>query len=171
VPKTTPLLIPQDFGFKDGDHHLVIDSPMEIAKIFNFKGDEVQEFRCLPFKQGAVWEHRDDDIAPGLYELSLEWNGHDYLGDDPEPNDYGLSRGWFEFKMTRLKKDDDINLAKTYSLCGGGSQNGWPDAWLPRQVLYSSKDCVRMHNVDLRDSILPAVRKGRVFASIYQRYK
>ena len=51
---------------------------------------------------------------------------------------------------------------------GGGSACGWPAAWLPYQSLYQTWGCVRMHNQDLRDKVLPLTKTGTVFVSVYQ---
>jgi hypothetical protein len=36
------------------------------------------------------------------------------------------------------------------------------------QELRSTQGCVRMHNIDLRDKLLPLTKAGTVFVSVYQ---
>jgi hypothetical protein len=54
------------------------------------------------------------------------------------------------------------------ALHGGGSANGWPGAWAPKQPLVSTHGCCRAHNIDLRDKILPLTKQGKVFISVFQ---
>jgi hypothetical protein len=51
---------------------------------------------------------------------------------------------------------------------GGGTACGWPGAWAPRQALHPTLGCIRLHNVDLRDRILPLIGMGRIWVSVYQ---
>ena len=51
---------------------------------------------------------------------------------------------------------------------GGGSACGWPGAWNPLQTLYFTHGCVRLHNQDLRDKVLPLTKQGTLFVSVYQ---
>jgi hypothetical protein len=51
---------------------------------------------------------------------------------------------------------------------GGGSACGWPGAWAPRQALYPTLGCIRLHNQDLRDRILPLLDLGAVWISVLQ---
>ena len=53
-------------------------------------------------------------------------------------------------------------------LHGGGSACGWPGAWLPLQPLHPTLGCIRMHNRDLRDLVLPLVGLGEVYVSVWQ---
>jgi hypothetical protein len=51
---------------------------------------------------------------------------------------------------------------------GGGSANGWPGAWAPKQPLFPTHGCVRLHNIDLRDKVIPLLKTGAIFVSVYQ---
>lgn len=54
------------------------------------------------------------------------------------------------------------------SLLRGGSACGWPGAWAPQQKLFPTRGCARLHNVDLRDKVLPLTKAGTVFVSVFQ---
>jgi hypothetical protein len=51
---------------------------------------------------------------------------------------------------------------------GGGIACGWPGAWAPLQPLYPTLGCIRMHNRDLRDRVIPLLQAGRIWVSVYQ---
>jgi hypothetical protein len=51
---------------------------------------------------------------------------------------------------------------------GGGTACGWPGAWAPLQPLYPTLGCIRMHNRDLRDRVIPLLQAGRIWVSVYQ---
>jgi len=72
-------------------------------------------------------------------------------------------------------------------LHGGGSGCGWPGAWaakqaVPRQPpwptanfivagqqpLLPTLGCIRLHNVDLRDKVLPLYETGTVYVGVFQ---
>jgi hypothetical protein len=54
---------------------------------------------------------------------------------------------------------------------GGGKACGWPGAWAPRQPLHATLGCIRMHNQDIRDRVLPLLATGRVWVSVLQEAK
>jgi len=51
---------------------------------------------------------------------------------------------------------------------GGGSACGWPGAWEPKQKLFTTHGCVRCHNIHLKTHILPLIKLGTVYVSVYQ---
>ncbi len=53
-------------------------------------------------------------------------------------------------------------------LHGGGSACGWPGAWAPQQPLHPTLGCIRIHNADLRDRVLPLYRQGTVYVGVFQ---
>jgi hypothetical protein len=54
------------------------------------------------------------------------------------------------------------------TLHGGGSACGWPMALAPQQTLHPTLGCLRLHNADLRDKVLPLYRQGTVDVGVFQ---
>lgn len=164
-----PKKKPQDFGFKPGDHHLIVNDISETIKAYNYFGNLLWELPALARGQGSDFEFklRNTDTPPGLYKI-----GDIYKDYENNPNP-GFSRvlrsyGWYSFDLVELENQERQYGRAGIMIHGGGSACGWPGAWAPKQPLYSTFGCVRMHNQDLRDSLLPLTQFGIVFVSVYQ---
>jgi hypothetical protein len=164
-----PKKKPQDFGFKPGDHHLIVNDISETMKAYNFFGKFLWELPALARGQGSDFEFklRNTDTPPGLYKIGDIYKDYEY---NPNP---GFSRtlmsyGWYSFDLVELENQERQYGRAGIMIHGGGSACGWPGAWAPKQPLYSTFGCVRMHNQDLRDSLLPLTQFGIVFVSVYQ---
>lgn len=125
-----PKKRPQDFGFKKGDCHLIVNDAIETMKAYSFEGMLLWEIPCL---------------ARTL-----------------------MAYGWYSFDMVELENQEAGNGRAGIMTHGGGSANGWPGAWAPRQPLVPTHGCVRCHNIDLRDKILPLTKQGTVYISVFQ---
>jgi L,D-peptidoglycan transpeptidase YkuD (ErfK/YbiS/YcfS/YnhG family) len=44
-------------------------------------------------------------------------------------------------------------------------------AWAPQQPLHPTLGCIRIHNADLRDKVLPLYRQGTVYVGVFQEKK
>lgn len=164
-----PKKRPQDFGFKDGDYHVVVNDQTEKMKAYNSKGELLWELYCLARGQGSdyEWKMKNTDTPPGLYKIGQIYR--DY--DQNSGNDYSrerMSYGWYSFDLIDLEGQESGNGRAGIMIHGGGSACGWPGAWAPYQKLYSTHGCVRMHNQHLKDYLLPLTEKGTVFVSVYQ---
>ena len=54
---------------------------------------------------------------------------------------------------------------------GSRKRPGWPGAWAAQQPLHPTLGCIRIHNADLRDKVLPLYRQGTVFMGVFQEKK
>jgi hypothetical protein len=163
-----PLRRPQEFGFKKGDHHLVVNAATKLAKCWAHSGLVIWEAPCLADGQHPNWKANSGDTPPGLYRIGDVYSDYRINGANPAYDRNLASYGWASFDMVDLEGNEDRNGREGIMLHGGGSTNGWPGAWAPRQPLRATLGCLRMHNEDLRDKVLPLTRSGTVFISVHQ---
>ena len=164
-PKVRPQL-------KATDHHLVMDDRAETIAAFNASGKQLWKVAGLARGQSseADWRSHASDTPPGLYKLGAVYR--DYEADRTAT--FSADRrayGWYSFDMIGLEGQEGPGSRDGRDgimLHGGGSACGWPGAWLPLQPLHPTLGCIRMHNRDLRDLVLPLVGLGEVYVSVWQ---
>jgi hypothetical protein len=164
-PKIRPNL-------KPGDHHLIANDVNETLTAWTHDGRRLWRIPCLCRGQGkeAEWNRTGTDTPPGLYRIGKVYR--DYEQDPtatftPDRRAYG----WYSFDMEGLEGQEGPT-SRPYRdgimLHGGGSACGWPGAWNPRQELHPTLGCIRLHNQDLRDRILPLLDMGTGWISVLQ---
>lgn len=165
-----PKKRPQDFGFKRGDHHIVVNDVVETAKCYDFDGKLLWELPALARGQGSdyEWKLRNTDTPPGLYKVGTIYRDYEVAGDKPAFDRTLMAYGWYSLDMIDLEGQEGRVGRSGIMLHGGGSANGWPGAWAPMQKLFATHGCVRMHNVHLRDKVMPLTKTGAIFISVYQ---
>lgn len=165
-----PTKRPQDFGFKQGDTHIVVNDIVETAKAYDFSGKLLWEIPALARGQGSDIEFRvvKTDTPPGLYKLGTVYKDYEKVGANPAFDRTLAAYGWYSFDMNELEGQVSKYGRSGIMLHGGGSAAGWPGAWSPKQPLFATHGCVRIYNIDLRDKILPLYNKGTVYISVYQ---
>ena len=173
TPKATmigPKKKPQDFGFKAGDHHLIVNDITETIKAYSSDGKLLWELPCLARGQGSDYEFklRNTDTPPGLYKIGAIYRDYDQVGARPAYDRTLMAYGWFSFDLVELENQEAKYGRAGIMIHGGGSACGWPGAWEPMQGLFATHGCVRMHNQHLRDKLLPLTKSGTVFVSVYQ---
>lgn len=164
-----PKKKPQDFGFKQGDTHLIVNDITEKVKAFSFEGKQLWELPALARGQGSDYEFKlnNTDTPPGLYKIGTIYKDYE---KDPTPA-YSrdlMAFGWYSFDLVELEGQESKYGRGGIMMHGGGSACGWPGAWAPYQSLHSTHGCVRMHNKDLKDFVLPLTKTGTVYVSVYQ---
>jgi hypothetical protein len=169
-PMVGPTKRPQDFGFKKGESHLIVNDIVETMKAFSFEGQLLWEVPCLARGQYSdnEWKIQRSDTPPGLYKLGTIYRDYEKVGDKPAYDRTLMSYGWYSFDMVELENQETGNGRAGIMLHGGGSALGWPGAWAPKQKLMPTYGCCRAHNIDLRDKVLPLTKTGRVFISVFQ---
>jgi len=165
-----PSKRPQDFGFKKGDSHLIVNDIVETMKAFSFEGKLLWEVPCLARGQYAdnEWKVQRSDCPPGLYVIGAIYKDYEKAGNSPPYDRTLMSYGWYSFDMVELENQEAGNGRAGIMLHGGGSALGWPGAWAPKQKLMPTYGCCRAHNIDLRDKVLPLTKQGKVFISVFQ---
>jgi hypothetical protein len=165
-----PKKRPQDFGFKAGDSHLIVNDAVETMKAFSSEGKLLWEVSCLARGQYSDFEWRitNSDTPPGLYKIGTIYKDYEQAGDKPAYDRTLMAYGWYSFDLIDLEGQERNNGRAGIMIHGGGSANGWPGAWAPKQPLVPTHGCVRMFNVDLRDKLLPLTKQGAVFVSVWQ---
>lgn len=165
-----PKKRPQDFGFKQGDSHLIINDAVETMKTYAYGGKFLWEIPCLARGQYSdfEWRIRNSDCPPGLYKLGAIYRDYERVGTKPAYDRTLMSYGWYSFDMIELENQEAGNGRAGIMIHGGGSALGWPGAWAPNQALVPTHGCVRCQNIDLRDKILPLTKTGTVFVSVHQ---
>ena len=165
-----PKKRPQDFGFKRGDSHLIVNDLVETMKAFSFEGKLLWEIPCLARGQYSdfEWKIKNSDTPPGVYLFGDVYKDYERVGDKPAYDRTLMSYGWYTFDMIDLEGQEKRHGRSGIACHGGGSANGWPGAWAPNQPLVPSHGCLRLKNIDLRDKILPLYKKGKIFCSVWQ---
>jgi len=164
-----PQKRPKDFGFAASDSHLVVNDASETVKAFNHGGKLLWEVPCLARGQGADTSYKGvgEDTPPGLYRIGEVYRDYDDRSNPPYSRT-AIAYGWYSFDLVELENQEASLGRAGIMIHGGGSACGWPGAWKPKQHLYPTLGCVRMHNVHLRDLLLPLALKGQVYVSVFQ---
>lgn len=167
---TSPRKTPWEFGFADGDTHMVVNGLSEEAKFYDRGGNLLYKCPALCAGQSPNWKVHRGDTPPGLYRLGEIWRDYSASapGFVPFFDSTLRSYGWFTFDMVDLEGNEDGYGRAGIAIHGGGSANGWPGAWEPRQPLHPTHGCIRMHNDDLLRKVVPRYEMGKVFVSVYQ---
>jgi hypothetical protein len=165
-----PTKKPQDFGFKSGDHHIIVNDITETAKAFAFGGKLLWEVPCLARGQGSDFEFKlpRTDTPPGLYRIGAVYRDYDRVGANPSYDRTLMSFGWYSFDLEELENQERKFGRAGIMIHGGGSACGWPGAWAPMQKLFATHGCVRMHNQHLREKLFPLTKTGKVYVSVFQ---
>lgn len=165
-----PTKRPQDFCFCTTDSHLIVNDVVETCKAYNYDGDLLWEVPCLARGQYSetTWNITNSDTPPGLYRIGTIYRDYDVYGNSPDFNRTLMSFGWCSFDLVELENQERKHGRAGIMLHGGGSGNGWPGAWAPRQKLLRTHGCIRMYNEDLQKKVLPLTDKGTVYVSVYQ---
>ena len=165
-----PKLKPQDIGFKPNDHHLIVNDITETIKAYTFDGTLLWELPCLARGQGSDFEYKltNTDTPPGLYRIGQTYRDYDRVGKTPSFDRTLMAYGWYSFDLEELENQERRYGRAGIMIHGGGSACGWPGAWEPKQRLFATHGCVRMHNQDLREKLYPLTQKGTVYVSVYQ---
>jgi len=163
-----PKMTPHNFGFKYGDSHVIINDVNETCKVYNSAGGLVFVGPALARGQGGEreWNRRYTDTPPGLYQVGRIYR--DYENPDRTSYRDKLAYGWYSLDLLDLENQENDNGRSGIMIHGGGSRLGWPGAWNPKQQLLPTLGCIRMHNVHLRDKIVPLAKTGTIFVSVYQ---
>ena len=165
-----PKKRPQDFGFKKGDSHLIVNDAVETMKAFSFEGKLLWEIPCLARGQYSdfEWKIQNSDCPPGLYKIGTIYKDYEKAGDKPAYDRTLMAYGWYSFDMVELENQEAKYGRAGIMVHGGSSALGWPGAWAPNQALMPTHGCCRCKNIDLRDKILPLTKTGTVYISVFQ---
>jgi hypothetical protein len=155
-----------------GDHHLIADDRAKSLTAYTHDGKRLWSIPCLCRGQGATteWKKHGTDTPPGLYLVGKIYRDYE---KDPTATFSADRRayGWYSFDL--LGQEGQEGPGSRYGrdgimIHGGGSACGWPGAWAPRQPLHPTLGCIRLHNVNLRDRILPLAGLGKIWVSVLQ---
>ena len=148
-----------------------IESPVRMAqdRVHDHTGQRLWTIPCLARGQGADtdWTGNSTDTPPGLYRLGQLYADYEQ-NPNPPCSDTAMGYGWYSFDMEELEGQEVAVGRAGIMLHGGGSACGWPGAWAAQQPLHPTLGCVRLHNVDLRDKVLPLYRQGTVYVGVFQ---
>jgi hypothetical protein len=151
------------------DTYLLINDRDQDAEAYDRTGKLLWKVPCLARGQGRdnEWRQRRSDTPPGLYILGQVYRDYEQ-NNRPPLSDTAMSYGWYSFDMEEMEGQERVNGRSGIMLHGGGSACGWPGAWAPMQQLFPTLGCVRMHNVHLRDLVLPLHNMGTVYVGVFQ---
>ena len=154
---------------KPGDSYLLVNDRDQDMEAYDHTGKLLWKIPCLARGQGpdSEWRKRNTDTPPGLYKIGKVYADYEQNPKPPQ-SDTAESYGWYSFDMEDLEGQESSNGRSGIMLHGGGTACGWPGAWAPRQALHPTLGCVRIHNIDLRDKVLPLTRRGTVYIGVFQ---
>jgi hypothetical protein len=154
---------------KPGDSYLLVNDRDQDMEAYDHTGKLLWKIPCLARGQGAdnVWTKKNTDTPPGLYKIGQIYRDYDQ-NPSPPRSDTAMSYGWYSFDLVDLEGQEAANGRAGIMIHGGGTACGWPGAWAPRQTLHPTHGCVRCHNTDLRERILPLCNKGTVYVGVFQ---
>lgn len=154
---------------KPGDSYLLVNDRDQDMEAYDHTGKLLWKIPCLARGQGAdnVWTKKNSDTPPGLYKIGQIYRDYD-KNPSPPQSDTAMSYGWYSFDLIELEKQEAANGRAGIMIHGGGTACGWPGAWAPRQTLHPTLGCIRCHNTDLRERILPLCSKGTVYVGVFQ---
>jgi hypothetical protein len=157
---------------KPGDTYLLVNDRDEDMEAYDHTGAFLWKIPCLARGQGADtdWSHTNTDTPPGLYKLGKLYADYEQ-NPNPPCSDTAMGYGWYSFDMEELEGQEVAVGRAGIMLHGGGSACGWPGAWAPQQPLHPTLGCIRLHNADLRDRVLPLYRQGTVYVGVFQEKK
>jgi hypothetical protein len=157
---------------KVGDTYLLVNDRDQDMEAYDHSGQFLWKIPCLARGQGADtdWSHTNTDTPPGLYKLGTLYADYEQ-NPNPPCSDTAMAYGWFSFDMEELEGQEVAVGRAGIMLHGGGSACGWPGAWAPQQPLHPTLGCIRIHNADLRDKVLPLYRQGTVYVGVFQEKK
>ncbi len=152
-----------------GDSYLLVNDRDQDMEAYDHSGRLLWRVPCLARGQGRdnQWRQRNSDTPPGLYKLGAIYRDHE-ANPNPPCSDTAMAYGWYAFDMEELEGQEAANGRAGIMLHGGGSACGWPGAWQPRQPLHPTLGCLRLHNIDLRDRVLPLAERGTVYVGVFQ---
>ncbi len=155
-----------------GDSYLLVNDRDQDMEAYDHTGQFLWKIPCLARGQGADtdWSHNSTDTPPGLYKLGQLYADYEQ-NPNPPCSDTAIGYGWYSFDMEELEGQEKKVGRAGIMLHGGGSACGWPGAWAAQQPLHPTLGCVRLHNADLRDKVLPLYRQGTVYVGVFQEKK
>lgn len=154
---------------KPGDSYLLVNDRDQDMEAYDHTGKFLWRIPCLARGQGPdnEWRRKNCDTPPGLYKIGQVYRDYE---NNPRPamSDTAMSYGWYSFDMEELEGQESRNGRSGIMLHGGGSACGWPGAWAPMQPLHTTLGCLRIHNIHLKDRVLPLVMQGTVYIGVFQ---
>ncbi len=165
-----PKKTPHDFGFKTGEHHVIVNDINETATAYRFGGEKLWSIPALARGQYGEKEYKitGSDTPPGLYLAGQIYDDFGRVGATPAYDRTLAAYGWCSVDMVDLEGQESKHGRAGIMWHGGGSALGWPNAWAAKQPLLATLGCVRSANADVRDKVVPLARAGRLFISVYQ---
>ena len=165
-----PKKRPHDFGFKEGDSHLIMNDKAETLTAWSYSGQRLWIIGAMARGQGRddEWKNTGTDCPPGLYKLGELYDDIGKVGLNPKRTKTLAAYGWQFYDMIELENQEAKHGRAGIGMHGGGTELGWPAAWAPEQKLVPTLGCIRARNSDLRDKILPLYKQGTVYVSVFQ---
>lgn len=154
---------------KPGDSYLLVNDRDQDMEAFDHTGALLWKIPCLARGQNRdnVWTAKNSDTPPGLYKIGQIYRDYEQ-NPNPPCSDTAMAYGWFSFDLVEQEDQEKANGRAGIMIHGGGSACGWPAAWSPQQALHPTLGCIRCHNADLKDKILPLTKKGTVWVGVFQ---
>lgn len=153
---------------KPGDSYLLVNDRDRDMEAYDHTGKLLWKIPCLASGQHSNWRQKNGDTPPGLYKIGKIYRDYEQNPNPPQ-SDTAQSYGWYSFDLVELENQEAANGRAGIMIHGGATACGWPGAWAERQTLHPTLGCIRVHNIDCRDKILPLCEKGTVYVGVFQQ--
>lgn len=155
---------------KPNDYHIVIadreDRFESQMQIFDASGKLLHKLKCLAKGQNADYRIPKGDTPEGVYRCGVL-----YETRKDEPWHIWRSFGKYFIDLEEMEDQERKHGRAGVGIHGAGS--GLSDPLAPFQPLRPTHGCVRVHNADMENIIVPLYRKvkaagGNVYVTVYQ---
>lgn len=153
---------------KPGDTYLLVNDRDKDMEAYDHTGRFLWKIPCLASGQTQNWRITGGDTPPGLYKIGKVYRDYENNSNPPQ-SDTAEAYGWYSFDLVELENQEAVNGRAGIMIHGGGTACGWPGAWSPYQALHTTLGCIRVHNADCRDKILPLTKNGTVYVGVFQQ--
>ena len=169
-PKIKPRIQP-------GDYHLVVNDTAETVKCYSSTGKLLWTKPALAKGvNGPTTWNNGGDTPPGLYRIGTLYRSE--AGESKEAVWYPYGPLCWDLE----EQENQENVRGRAGICLHGGGSAAPNPLADYQPLYPTHGCIRMHNRDTVEFILPLthkwdakrgwVRRGNnVWVSVWQDYE
>jgi len=153
---------------KRHDRHAIVSAEYNTISCYDKDGNKRWTRPAYPWGQHRNWKKPQGDTPPGSYKAGIIYTQVRGRDSNAVCNSYGR----YCVDLIDLEGQETGNGRGGISLHGGGT--GLPDPWAEYQMLLNTEGCIRTHNKDLEDVIVPEIQKcqklgGTFFLSVVDR--
>lgn len=153
---------------KEGEAVILVNDKIEKARAYDCYGNRLWTIDAICQGQNSDYRVRGGDTPPGAYEAGQLYADYEAKAKGSPLSRDELAFGWYSIDMVELENQERGHGRSGIMMHGGGTALG-SAAWNARQRLLPTLGCIRAHNGDLRDLVVPLLRKSKkLYILVYQ---